>query len=136
MKTAMRKCAICKEGNVKKGTVNLEETVAGTRFVAKVKGYRCDKCREEFYDAQVVGRFELQVALELARRGKASSETFRLMHSALGLSSRELAKLPDVTPETISRWPHGKRTIDRSAFATRKGGVALHNFTFFRHGLN
>jgi len=62
-------------------------------------------------------RFELLAARWLADDGARSAEAFRFMRKALGLQAVALAELLDSTPETISRWEHGKRPVDARAFA-------------------
>ena len=38
------------------------------------------------------------------------------MRAAVGLKGLELARLLQVTPESLSRWENGKREVDRSAW--------------------
>jgi DNA-binding transcriptional regulator YiaG len=66
---------------------------------------------------ELLEAFELDVAGELARHGEASSEAFGFMRRAMGVRAVDLAKLLDVTPETVSRWEHGRQPIDRGAAA-------------------
>jgi putative zinc finger/helix-turn-helix YgiT family protein len=120
------KCVMCDSGKVRKANVKWQVTVDGTRFFAKLPGLVCDNCKEEYIDAPVLGRFEVRVAFELAHRGKMSAEAFRFMRTAIGLPSKDLAKMLGVKPETISRWEHGKRELDRCAFALLGGLVCEH----------
>jgi putative zinc finger/helix-turn-helix YgiT family protein len=120
----MNKCAMCENGKMKKTMVEWTRTVDGTRFVGTMPGYVCDSCKEEYVDAIVLEKFEEQIALEIARRGRISSEAFRFMRTTIGLSSKELAKILGVQPETVSRWEHRKREIDKSVFALLGGLVS------------
>jgi DNA-binding transcriptional regulator YiaG len=63
-----------------------------------------------------VQEFELAVACELADRGVRTGEAVRHMRKVLGLRAADLARLLDLTPETISHWETGKARIGRAAF--------------------
>jgi DNA-binding transcriptional regulator YiaG len=61
--------------------------------------------------------FDLAVSRELGGRAVCTGEALRFMRSALGLRAADLARLLDVTPETMSHWETGKAPVPRSAFA-------------------
>ena len=59
-------------------------------------------------------RFEIEVALALARAGAHSGDAIRTMRKAVGLSATALAELLDVSLETVSRWENGGRAAPLS----------------------
>jgi hypothetical protein len=85
----MNKCATCENGKMKKTMVEWTRIIDGTRFVGTMPGYVCDSCKEEHVDAIVLEKFEEQIALEIARRGRISSAAFRFMRTTICLSSKE-----------------------------------------------
>jgi DNA-binding transcriptional regulator YiaG len=68
-------------------------------------------------DRKVFVRVQLSVACELADRGMRTGDTLRQMRKALGLRAVDLARLLDVTAETISHWETGKARPTRATFA-------------------
>jgi DNA-binding transcriptional regulator YiaG len=92
-------------------------------FTALLPAKQCPECEEAYFSAAVIGRFELMVAAELARSGEKSAEAFVFMRKAIALRAVDLATLLDVTPETISRWEHGKVPIEHRAIAVLGGLV-------------
>jgi putative zinc finger/helix-turn-helix YgiT family protein len=113
----MKRCYECKSKKLVATKVELSRTIAGRTFKAKVKATRCAECGERTYAGDDLGAFDLAVAGELARHGQVSAEAFSFTRRALGMRALELAELLDVTNETISRWEHGKQSLDRRAVA-------------------
>jgi transcriptional regulator with XRE-family HTH domain len=70
---------------------------------------------------------DLEIACVLAQSGPASGETFRFIRKALGLRSASAAALLDVTAETVSRWEHGQRPVDKCAWIAL-GSLVLEKF--------
>ncbi len=106
------------QGELKKLRKETSQTVAGHTFSKHVPAQECRKCGEIYYEAEVLGRFELEVAAALAEAGITSGEAIRWMRKAVGIGSGDLAALLDVRPETVSRWEHSKKPIDRGDYAT------------------
>ncbi len=85
-------------------------------FVSDIEVLRC-ACGETQITSAELGAFEESVASHIASAGPVSKETFRFMRKAIGLPAVELAKLLDVSAETVSRWENGVREVDRAAWA-------------------
>jgi putative zinc finger/helix-turn-helix YgiT family protein len=113
----MKRCYKCKSEKLQETTAEDRIKVAGKTFTAMVPVIKCRACGELYYPGPALEAFELDVAGELARHGEASAEAFSFMRRALGVKAVELAELLDVTPETVSRWEHGRQPIDRGAAA-------------------
>ena len=111
----MQKWAHCR-GAVTR--TNKEETreLSGTRFLVTVPSYVCKGCRAVFMEGETLEQADLEIACALARNGPASGETFRFLRKALGVRSAAAAALFDVTAETVSRWEHGQRPVDKCAW--------------------
>jgi DNA-binding XRE family transcriptional regulator len=75
----------------------------------------CAKCETLLGEAG--GReLSLAVAQFLFRLGTGSASAFRYIRRALEYQARDLAKLLEVRPETLSHWETGKRPVDRGAW--------------------
>ena len=120
----MERCAMCKHVGLVAGTREDEIVLGGRRFVAELPVVECPACGEAYFEGDDLGRFERAVAGVLANAGDASAEAFRFMRKALGLTAIALGELLDVTPETISRWEHGKLPVERRALALLGAMVA------------
>lgn len=114
---AIQRCVICKGTEFANATKELARAVAGRKFTGLVPCRRCKKCGERYVDAVHALAFESEVASYVALHGLASGETFKLLRKALEMTAQELAELLRVAPETISRWEHGQREVDLSAWA-------------------
>lgn len=113
----IRRCVICQGTAFENATKELLQKVGGRKFTGVVPCRRCATCGERYVDAAHALAFEADVVTYLALHGLASGETLRLMRKSLGLTAQQLAELLRVAPETISRWEHGKRNVDLSAWA-------------------
>lgn len=113
----MKRCAMCKKGTLVRVLAPESIKVGSHVFTAKVKALKCRSCGEVFFDGPSLERFELRVAVELARSGESSGEVMRFMRKAGGLRALELSDLLGVTPETVSRWETGKRPMEHRAMA-------------------
>jgi putative zinc finger/helix-turn-helix YgiT family protein len=95
----------------------LAREVAGHLFMAFLPARVCPACSETYFDAKVVERFDLHVAMRLADAGIVTGEAIRFMRKALRMQANTLAELVDVAPETVSRWEGDKRAVSRGASA-------------------
>lgn len=111
------RCASCRVGRLRKTRAVDHLTIASHTFSARLPALRCASCGEHFFDAQGLARFELRIAVSLARSGVASGEAMRFLRKVAGMRAADLAELLDVTPETVSRWENGKQALDRRALA-------------------
>jgi DNA-binding transcriptional regulator YiaG len=97
--------------------VDIKRKVAGRTFKSAIPAIKCAECGEETYAGPDLAAFDLAVAGELASHGVATGEAFSFMRRALGMKALELAELLDVSPETVSRWEHGKLPLERGPVA-------------------
>ncbi len=79
------------------------------------RGERCRACGEILYDLTESKRQERVLAKELAARGVRTGTEFKLVRKAAGLRAVEVARMLDVTPETVSRWETGTVEVPRAA---------------------
>jgi hypothetical protein len=119
----MKRCWKCKSERLERATAEIDRVIGGCTFKATIPCTRCPKCEEEVYAGGDLAAFDLAVAGELAGLELSTPDAFKFMHGALELTSVELAELLDVSPETISRWEHGKCPIDSRANALVSGMV-------------
>lgn len=115
MKT--KRCGGCKTGKLGQVRALDSVKVGGHTFSARVAALQCGHCGEVYFDGPGLERFELRVAVELARAGEGTEEAMRFMRKAVGLRAAEFAHLVDVTPETVSRWENGRQSMDHRALA-------------------
>lgn len=124
---APRRCPVCKSGRLRKRETTERLSTCGHTFSARLETLECSACGERLASAANLERFELRVAVELARAGLASGEAMRFMRKTLGLQALELAELLRVTPETVSRWETGKQPMDHRAMAVM-GALVIERF--------
>ena len=107
-------CPFCGAAKLHDSKRVTREKIAGHCFVETLQILDCAECGEATYPPGVLTKFQLHIAWTLARAGIVEPEAVRFMRSALGLSGVSLARLFGVRPESISRWEHGKRGMDRA----------------------
>ena len=113
----MKRCYNCEGGRLIKAKVEERVKVGRRTFVSTLPVIRCSACGEETFAGPDLQALELRIAGELARHGEVAAEAFSFMRRVLGVRAMDLAEYLDVTPETVSRWEHGKQPIDRGAAA-------------------
>jgi DNA-binding transcriptional regulator YiaG len=111
-------CPACRDRDGRATTTVLAFALARCRVTAsaRVAARACRACGAVAVDPEVEGRARLAVGCALADHGVHTGEAFRHLRQALALRAAELARLLDVTPETISHWETGKSTPARGAF--------------------
>ena len=123
----MKRCERCKTGKLEK-TEALDSVEVGQHlFTARVPALKCRECGELYFDGPSLERFELRVAVELARSGEATGDVMRFMRKAAGLRALELAELLGVTAETVSRWETGRQPMEHRAMAV-VGALVVERF--------
>lgn len=118
-RAADESCDRCGSGDLRdsKETLSLVLERTGVTATARVPARRCRSCEALQVDGRTRERFQLAVSCQLADAGVQTGEAVRVMRNALGLRAADLARLLDVTPETISHWETGKARPNRAAFA-------------------
>jgi DNA-binding transcriptional regulator YiaG len=113
-----RRCDRCGSGDLRESKETLSVVLArsGVTGSARVTAWRCRSCDASQVDEAVKLRFHLAVSCELANAGVHTGEAFRVMRNALRLRAVDVARLLDVTPETVSHWETGKARPNRAAF--------------------
>jgi DNA-binding transcriptional regulator YiaG len=96
----------------------LTRTIAGHKLTVDVEVGLDPETHEETVSLAEAQRAELEMAAALAESGPVVGETFVWMRKALGLQSKQLARLLDVRPETITRWETDVVPVDRAAWFT------------------
>jgi putative zinc finger/helix-turn-helix YgiT family protein len=113
----LTRCPNCQAAKLKDRLVEEVKTVGDHRFRALVPGQECQACGEGFFETRTLARFDQLVAKEFAEAGVTSGEALRFIRKAAGVPAADFAALLDVRPETVSRWEHDKRPIDRGSYA-------------------
>ncbi|WP_242343404.1 type II TA system antitoxin MqsA family protein [Anaeromyxobacter terrae] len=113
-----RRCRRCGDGELREETETLSVELPRSAVTASVSVpvRRCAACDDVQLDASLRERFRLATCCELADAGVDTGEALRHMRKALGLRAAELARLLDLTPETISHWETGRAAPNRAAF--------------------
>lgn len=109
---------MCKRDAVKR-VENYEQTLdhAGVSVATVAPALVCEACGETVHDALSVESRERQLTGALVAAGVPNAKAFKYVRKALDLRAADLAKLLDVTPESLSRWETGTREIPRYARA-------------------
>jgi len=111
----LEQCPFCKEKNLEEQQLEDVRVIAGFTFKACLSAYECLGCKEQFFQLEELGRFDKEISGWLAQEGILSGEAFRFMRKTIGFRAKELAKLLDLRPETLSRWEKGHRQPDKKA---------------------
>lgn len=114
----------CGESRRARHSHTFRRTVSGVTFTAEATVEACAGCGELHVPAALVISFERAVAVELARRGPVSGETFRWIRKAAALDRVELAHLVGASVETIGAWEEERRSVDPAAW-TLVAAIAL-----------
>lgn len=134
-----RRCRRCGDAELREASETLSLELPRSRVMASVAipARRCPACGEAHVDGALARRFQLAACCELADAGVHTGEALRHMRKVLGLRASELARLLDVTPETISHWETGKARPNRAAFVAvcAMADDALHGRTTTRDRL-
>lgn len=114
------RCARCGcddlEDASEKVSISFERS--GVTATVTAPAHRCARCAEVAVDGATIDRCRLAACRALAATGVHDGEVLRCMRKALALRATDLARLLDVTPETVSHWETGKVAANRAVFAT------------------
>jgi DNA-binding transcriptional regulator YiaG len=111
----MKSCKRCQREKVQTITLDDQMEVAGHTFTAKLPADRCGACGEIVIQGADMERFELTIALELAKARKNDPAAFRFMRRALKISPEAFAALLEVTPDVVGYWEKGEWPLDPRA---------------------
>jgi transcriptional regulator with XRE-family HTH domain len=121
-------CIRCGEpGKKTHGVHTFRRTIDGCSFVADVKVEVCSSCEEPSIPVAATLAFDRAIAIDLARRGPVTGNSFRFIRKAAGLQPVDLSRLLGVTLETVNRWEAGRREIDLSSWLVTSA-IALETF--------
>lgn len=111
----VKSCVSC-AGALGASRIQQTQKIGEREFVVVVAALTCHNCAAVYLEHGSLQRAELEIGGELARHGPPSGEAFRYLRKSLEMRASSLASLLGVTPETISRWENGQRTVDRTAW--------------------
>jgi putative zinc finger/helix-turn-helix YgiT family protein len=111
------RCGACGREGLRDGSSTVSVALrCGVTAAVAVPERSCPSCGEVHVDRDVLARAQLAAARALADAGVHTGDAFRHMRKVLGLRAVDLARLLDVTPETISHWETGRAAPARAAF--------------------
>src|SRR4051812_47544236 len=114
----------CGASNRSNKAHTFRRTIGGCTFTAEVVVDACASCGEPNVPVFLIIAFERAVAVELARRGPISGETFRWIRKAAALERIDVAQLLGVSVEAIAAWEEERRPPDVAAW-TVVASIAL-----------
>jgi len=99
--------------------IQLDDTldVCGHSFTAQLPAERCDCCGQVVIQGHDVRMFELRVAVEIAKAGLRTAESFKYLRKAVGLEREGLGELLDVPVEYVGYWEDESWPVDPRAHA-------------------
>jgi DNA-binding transcriptional regulator YiaG len=114
---ANKTCSRC--NREKLSPIQLDDTldVCGHSFTAQLPAEKCDHCGQVVIQGHDVRLFELRVAVEIAKAGLRTGDSFQYLRKAIGMEARNLAELLDVPVEYIGYWEAGSWPVDPRAHA-------------------
>jgi HTH-type transcriptional regulator / antitoxin MqsA len=113
----MRRCPTCKQAALMTGTSEEVFAFTATTVTVTASADLCPACGEALVSAGELGRIEAAAARALVEAGTQGGDVFRFLRKSVGLPARVIARLFDVSPDTVSRWENGERAVPRVAMA-------------------
>jgi len=123
----MDTCGRCERQKVV--PIQFDDTIdaCGHSFTARVPATKCQACGQIVIQGHDLKKFELRVAVELAKAGIRDKEAFKLLRKALGMEPAGIAHILDVPEEFVGYWERGEWPVDARAQAVL-GGLVLARF--------
>ncbi|HKB75339.1 MAG TPA: hypothetical protein VKC58_02015 [Myxococcales bacterium] len=119
----MQTCDRCQREKVIDVLIDDSMDVCGHTFTTQVPATRCLACQQVVIQGEHVRRFESRVAVEIAKAGLRTGDSFRFLRNGLGMSEAGLAGLLDVPAEYVGYWESEKWPVDPRALAVLRGLV-------------
>ena len=113
----MKTCTRCDKRRVIEITLDDSMDVCGHTFTAQVPAEKCEACGQISIQGHDMKLFELRIAVELAKAGLRTGESFKYLRKALGVDAAGLAGLLDVPVDFIGYWDKGEWPVDPRAHA-------------------
>ncbi|HET9752115.1 MAG TPA: hypothetical protein VFP52_04115 [Myxococcales bacterium] len=113
----MKTCARCESDRIVAITMDDDIDACGHTFTAQLPAEKCRGCGQIVVQGEDIRRFELRVAVELAKAGIRDKEAFRFLRNALQLEPAGLAHILDVPEEFVGYWESGSWPVDPRAHA-------------------
>ena len=113
----MKVCSRCEREKVVAIALDESMDVCGHTFTAQLPAERCGACGEVVIEGHDMKLFELRVAIELAKAGLRTGESFKFLRKALNLERQDLAQLLDLTEDCVAYWERGDWPVDPRAHA-------------------
>jgi len=113
----MQACLRCQREKVVPIALDDTMEVCGHTFEATLPATRCLACGEVVIQGHDMRLFELRIAIELAKAGLRSAESFRFLRNSLRVEPCDLADLLDVPQDFIDYWERGEWPVDPRAHA-------------------
>jgi DNA-binding transcriptional regulator YiaG len=113
----MKTCARCDSDRIVAISMDDNIDACGHTFTAQVPAEKCRACGQIVVQGDDIKRFELRVAVELAKAGIRDKEAFKFLRKAMQFEPRGLAHILDVPEEFIGYWESGSWPVDPRAHA-------------------
>jgi hypothetical protein len=111
----MKTCGRCQREKVHAIELDDNIDVCGHTFTAQVPAEKCGGCGEIVIQGHDIKLFELRIAIELAKAGLRTGESFKYLRKALALQPRDVGQLLDVPEDFIGYWENGDWPVDPRA---------------------
>ena len=113
----MKTCSRCQREAVSPITLDDSMDVCGHTFTARLPADRCASCQQVVIQGADVKKFELRIAVALAKAGLRTGPAFKYLRESLSLTRESLAGLLDVSPDFVGYWEGGEWPVDPRAFS-------------------
>jgi DNA-binding transcriptional regulator YiaG len=99
--------------------IHIDDTldVCGHSFTAQLPAEKCESCGQVVIQGHDVRLFELRVAVEIAKAGLRTGDSFKYLRKAVGMDAGNMSELLDVPVEYIGYWESGSWPVDPRAHA-------------------
>lgn len=113
----MKTCTRCDKQRVVEIALDDSMDVCGHTFTAQLPAEKCQACGQISIQGHDMKLFELRIAVELAKAGLRTAESFKYLRKALGFEASGLAQLLDVPEDFVGYWDKGEWPVDPRAHA-------------------
>ena len=113
----MKTCTRCESDRIVAISMDDNIDACGHTFTAQLPAEKCRACGQIVVQGDDIKRFELCVAVELAKAGIRDKQAFKFLRNALQLEPAGLAHILDVPEEFIGYWESGSWPVDPRAHA-------------------
>ncbi len=117
MKAQTKPCYLCDGGHLRAARSSFDTTLDGVAYTHTLNAEECNACGEVFTQAIDHQHAEREIAHTLLHTRAGGAQAFRFLRLlSVEPEAQKFAAAIGVSPETLSRWENGKKSIHEATF--------------------